>query len=75
MTEALKEIIRITFDELNLNRIEATYYVGNEKSGKVMRKCGMGYEGIARKEVKIKGNYMDVVHYGLLKEDWKNLNN
>lgn len=71
MTEALKEIIRVNFEELELNRIEATHFVGNEASGKVMSKCGMKYEGLCKKELVIKGNYWDVIHYGLIKEEWK----
>jgi len=66
MTEALQAVIAFCFDTLQLNRIEATHYVGNEASGRVMQKCGMQYEGTAAKEVKIKGVFHDVVHYGLL---------
>lgn len=71
MTEALAAIINFSFTTLKLNRIESTHYVGNEKSGKVMYKCGMKYEGLGKKEVKIKEKYMDVIHFGLLKEDWE----
>jgi len=71
MTEALEEIIRVVFNELQLNRIESTHYVGNEASGKVMSKCGMKYEGMCKKELVVKGKYYDVVHYGLIKEEWK----
>jgi len=70
MTEALKLIIDFAFSKLGLNRIESTHYVGNEGSGRVMQKCGMIYEGKGLQEVKIKGTYYDVVHYGILREDW-----
>ncbi|WP_053228012.1 GNAT family N-acetyltransferase [Spirochaeta cellobiosiphila] len=70
MTEALARIIDASFTDLELNRVEAIHYVGNEKSGKVMKKVGMKKEGVALKEVKIKGEYRDVVHFGLLKEHW-----
>lgn len=69
MSEALFQIINFSFDDLGLNRIEATYYIGNEGSGKVMKKCGMLEEGIGRQEVKIKGIFHDVVHMGLIKEE------
>lgn len=71
MTEALKEVLDISFKNLGLNRVEATHYVGNEQSGKVMKKSGMKLEGVSEEEVKIKGIYMDVVHFGILKKDWK----
>ena len=70
MTEALARIIDVSFNDLNLNRVEATHYVGNEQSGRVMEKVGMKNEGVGLKEVKIKGEYMDVVHFGILKEHW-----
>jgi len=53
-----------------LNRVEATHYVGNEGSGRVMQKCGMTYEGTGIKEVKIKGVFQDVVHYAILRKQW-----
>ncbi len=70
-TEALTKILNFSFNDLGLNRVESTHYVGNEQSGKVMEKSGMKYEGLGKDEVKIKGKYMDVMHYGILKRDWK----
>jgi len=71
MTEALKKILDFSFNVLKLNRVEATHYTVNEQSGKVMAKCGMKNEGLGFQEVKIKGKYMDVVHFGILKDTWK----
>jgi len=65
MTEALAAIIAFCFDSLQLNRVESTHYVGNEASGRVMEKCGMRREGLGIKEVKIKGIFHDLVHYGI----------
>jgi ribosomal-protein-alanine N-acetyltransferase len=70
MTEALKLILELAFSKLGLNRVESNHYAGNEASGRVMEKCGMKFEGKGRKEVKIKGIYHDVLHYGILKDDW-----
>jgi len=70
MSEALKVIIDFIFSKLELNRIEATHFVGNEGSGRVMQKCGMRYEGTGLQEMKVKDNYYDVVHYAMLREDW-----
>jgi len=70
MTEALKLILELSFNKLGLNRVEATHYAGNEASGRVMEKCGMKFEGKGLKEVKVKGIYHDVIHYGILKDDW-----
>lgn len=68
MTEALTAILTFCFDKLELNRVEATYYAGNEASGRVMEKCGMKYEGVGSKEVKIKGVFHDVIHFGITRE-------
>jgi ribosomal-protein-alanine N-acetyltransferase len=73
MTEALSAVLTLCFGKLKLNRVEATHYIGNEGSGKVMVKCGMALEGIGRQEVKIKGIFHDTVHYGITKEQWGNL--
>jgi ribosomal-protein-alanine N-acetyltransferase len=70
MTEALTSILEFCFMKLELNRIEATHYAGNEGSGKVMVKSGMYYEGVAFQEVKIKGVFQDVVHYGITRSQW-----
>lgn len=68
MTEALGAMLTYCFKVLALNRVEATHFSGNEGSGKVMEKCGMIKEGVSPKQVKIKGVFQDVVHYGVLRE-------
>jgi ribosomal-protein-alanine N-acetyltransferase len=72
MTEVLSAILKFGFETLELNRIEATHYASNPASGKVMEKCGMKKEGYALSEVKIKGIFHDVVHYGITKDQWTN---
>ncbi len=73
MTEALTAILELCFNELELNRVEATHYAGNEGSGKVMEKSGMKFEGVALQEVKIKGIFHDVVHYGITRSQWNEM--
>lgn len=70
MSEALNAVIALCFDSLGLNRVEAAHYVGNEASGKVMKRCGMSKEGTCKQEVKVKGVFYDVVHYGITKNQW-----
>jgi len=70
MTEALNIILDFSFSKLELNRVEATHYVGNEGSGRVMQKCGMKYEGTGIQEVIVKNIYQDVVHYAILRDEW-----
>ena len=70
MTEALSAVLKLCFEKLDLNRVEATHYVGNEGSGKVMQKCGMELEGTRKQAEKIKGIFRDIVHYGITKKAW-----
>lgn len=70
MSEALCALIGVCFGALTLNRVEAEHYAENPASGRVMLKCGMLYEGTGRKEQKVKGVFRDVLHYGMLLEDW-----
>lgn len=71
MTEALNAILALSFGPLGLRRVEGTHYDGNEGSGEVMRKCGMLYEGMGRQEVKERGVFRDLKHYGILAEDFR----
>jgi ribosomal-protein-alanine N-acetyltransferase len=70
MSEALSLVLEHCFKDIGLQRVESTHYKENIGSGRVMQKCGMQYEGLGRREVKIKGKYQDVVYYGILKEDF-----
>ena len=70
MPEAVRRILRFTFNELNLNRIECVHALPNEKSGRVMQKAGMAFEGIARERMFAKGRYWDVKQYAILRSDW-----
>lgn len=44
-TEAVKEVIRFAFEELEIRRIVADHMAGNPASGAVMRKAGMTHIG------------------------------
>lgn len=70
MTEILSRMLAILFLDFDFQRVESTHYVGNVGSGRVMQKCGMVKEGLLRREKLIKGEYVDVVHYGILREDY-----
>ncbi|KMM37938.1 GNAT family N-acetyltransferase [Guptibacillus hwajinpoensis] len=66
VTEALQELIRYGFNELNSNRIEGRCDTDNIGSQKVMRKLGMEYEGTLRKNEFIKGEFRDTQVYSIL---------
>ena len=69
-TEALSAVLRLCFEKLELNRVEAGHFAGNEASGRVMEKAGMKKEGCFAKSQKIKGVFRDLVYYGITKDDY-----
>lgn len=40
---------------------------------RVMEKCGLKVEGIAKHEVLKWDKYEDVIHLGLIRSEWKNI--
>ena len=70
MAEALRAVLRYSFEEMAINRIEAQHEVGNPASGAVMRKCGMCHEGTLRSRLYNKGRYVDVELFAILRQDY-----
>ena len=70
MTEALRAIMALCFEGLEVNRFEANHYAENPASGRVMEKCGMQREGYFVQSEKVKGVFRDCVHYGITREQY-----
>jgi len=64
-TEALAAVLKLGFDELKLNRLEADFFGGNEASRRVLEKNGMRFESMARQSRIAKGKYIDMFNYGI----------
>jgi [ribosomal protein S5]-alanine N-acetyltransferase len=73
-TEAAREVVRYGFERLNLNRIFASHFKGNEKSGRVLEKIGMRHEGSVRQGVMKSGKFIDLEMYSILREDHPSAN-
>jgi len=69
-TEAVKAVLKYSFDVLKLHRIHARHFKSNPASGRVMQKSGMKYEGCLRQHFKKWGNYEDSELYGILREEF-----
>lgn len=69
-TEALKEVLSYGFGALQLNRIEGGCDVDNIGSEKVMLKAGMTFEGVLRKNERIKGEFRDTKIFSILKSEF-----
>ena len=58
--EAVMAVTGFAFSELEMNRVEAHFIEGNERSRRVMEKCGMTFEGMFRQYMFIKGYYRNI---------------
>lgn len=67
-TETTKRMIRLGFEELKLHRIEAGVEVNNLASIRVLEKAGMTNEGIRRKILPIRGEWIDSLHFAILED-------
>lgn len=69
-TEALAEILNFGFNDVKLNRIEATITPGNDASVRVLDKLGFMKEGIVRERDLIKGKLEDGIIMSLLRREY-----
>lgn len=69
MREALNLLIKYSFEELKLHRLEAGVMPSNVSSWKVLEHCGFIREGLLRKNVHINGQWEDHYIYGCLNEN------
>ncbi len=68
-TAAVKAAVRFAFDSLGLHRVEAACVPENERSARVLLKCGFEPEGRAREYLKIDGVWRDHRLFGLVKPE------
>lgn len=70
-SEALAALVRFFFKEIKVNRIEARHDPRNPNSGKVMKKCGLIYEGTIKQGDWNNQGICDYSIYGLIAEDYR----
>jgi RimJ/RimL family protein N-acetyltransferase len=70
-TEAAQKMVDFGFKRLKLHRISARCFLNNDASRRVMEKVGMLQEGVFRKEVCKEGEFIDLVYYAVLREEWE----
>jgi ribosomal-protein-alanine N-acetyltransferase len=71
MPEAIQRLIRFGFEEMDLNRIEATTHTDNIRSQRVLEKLGFQKEGILREYYYRDGVYNNQVQFSFLKKEWQ----
>ncbi|MBR4578675.1 MAG: GNAT family N-acetyltransferase [Oscillospiraceae bacterium] len=68
-SEALATLIDFFFDRVGANRIECRHDPNNPRSGMVMKKCGLRYEGTSRSADRNNQGICDVCRYAILRQD------
>jgi [ribosomal protein S5]-alanine N-acetyltransferase len=71
MPEALWALIRHGFENMGLNRIEATTHTENAQSQRVLEKLGFQREGLLREYYCRDAIYNDQVQFSLLRREWQ----
>ncbi len=70
MTEAVRAAVRWAFEQLHVNRIQATVMVGNAGSARVLEKCGFRREGTLRAYKICRGEPRDFWMYAHLSKEY-----
>lgn len=73
--EALTEVMRFLFEEVQCNRIMAKHDYNNPNSGKVMKKAGLEYEGTLLEAGKNNTGICDLVIYAITRNRYINRQN
>ncbi|MCL1866837.1 MAG: GNAT family N-acetyltransferase [Oscillospiraceae bacterium] len=72
-TEVVRLILEHGFEELNLNRIHFATASNNIGVIKFAERVGFVQEGVRRQAFFKNGEYHDMIEFGLLKNEWRNL--
>lgn len=71
MAEAAHAVVDWGFKNLGLAKIFAMADLPSQGSWRVIEKLGMTREGVLRRESIVKGQPIDDLYYGLLREEWE----
>lgn len=69
--EASIAMLRYGFGQLNLYKIYLRVFANNKRAIKLYQSIGFKREGILRKEKYISDKYVDVIHMGIFKSEFK----
>ena len=70
-TEAVRELLRYCFQDLDVHRVTANCFLDNDTSCRLMERIGMRREVHAVRESQHRsGEWLDTVGYALLEDDW-----
>lgn len=71
-TEGTKAVIDFGFKEMNLHKVQICHKDMNEKSKRVIEKCGLKYEGTLRDffYIEKENKYVSRLYYSILREEY-----
>ncbi len=70
-TEMARRMVSYGFEDLKMHRIACAHFHTNPASGKVMQKAGFRYEGRRRGHFKRGEEYLDILDYGILRDEFE----
>lgn len=70
MTRAVKSMLTYGFEDLGLHKMEIWVAEGNSKSRHIPESLGFLQEGAKRDSLLLREQYITLIIYGLLKEEW-----
>lgn len=69
-TEITKALIKYSFEEIKMERVEARVVEGNEASRKMLEKSGFMLEVTLRNYARINNSFCNVFFYGMISKDY-----
>lgn len=70
-TEAVRQLLRFGFRELNLHRVYLNVFAHNAAAIRAYEKAGFRKEGLLKEAAHIEGKYVDVVAMGILRSEFE----
>jgi len=72
-TDAMEVLVRVCFEQMNMNKISLHVFSYNERARLCYEKCGFSVEGVLRQEIYANGQYHDDIAMGLLRSEWESI--
>ena len=70
-SEVTRLMVRLGFEEFNLNRIQLKVFAEHEQAVRVYEKAGFVFEGRSRQAYYRNGRYVDALRYSILRSEWE----
>lgn len=70
-TRVTRALIDYAFDALDLHRVVIVCASGNLPSRAIPERLGFQHEGTSREASYLRGSFIDLEHYGLLRREWQ----